>query len=203
MSVSGLFYTNVPQQCRALILTYHFLHMSTQNPENLESQIAVGSYHPTSLMGMSPSKFSRDSSTLVSNQSSTYWSFRNRQAFDMGGRLQARLPCWHRTLRIAFQLRRLELSLLSHSSLWHCVASQVHLQAAAIITWHQCSLYGAQLCSTTWQFAQCYLILAHFQHSKFNAVYIYRIVLLMLGTLHSLCLHGCTVACASCATKQV
>jgi len=72
MSVSGLFYTNVPQQCRALILTYHFLHMSTQNPENLESQIAVGSYHPTSLIGMSPSKFSRDSSTLVSNQSSTY-----------------------------------------------------------------------------------------------------------------------------------
>ena len=32
--------------------------------------------------------------------------------------------------------------------------------------------------------AQCYLILAHFQHSKFNAVCVYRIVHLTLGTLH-------------------
>jgi len=43
--------------------------------------------------------------------------------------------------------------------------------------------------STTRQFTQCYLILAHFQHSKFNTVYIYiyRIAPLTLGTLHYLC----------------
>jgi len=41
--------------------------------------------------------------------------------------------------------------------------------------------------STTRHFAQCYLILAHFQHSKLNTVYIqyiHRTDLLTLGTLH-------------------
>jgi len=60
--------------------------------------------------------------------------------------------------------------------------------------------------STTRQFAQCYLILAHFQHSKFNTVDIYicilRIDLLTLGTLHCLRLHGCAVVCASYATRR-
>jgi len=46
--------------------------------------------------------------------------------------------------------------------------------------------------STTKQFAQCYLILAHFQHSKFNTVYIYRTALSTLGTLHCSCV--CIVA---------
>ena len=51
-------------------------------------------------------------------------------------------------------------------------------------------LSGAQLRNTNRQFAQCYLIFAHFRHSKFNTVciyiYIYRIALLALETLHSL-----------------
>ena len=38
---------------------------------------------------------------------------------------------------------------------------------------HQCSLYGAQLRSTARQLAQCYLVLAHLQHSKFTTVDIY------------------------------
>jgi len=52
----------------------------------------------------------------------------------------------------------------------------------------------AQLRSTNRQFAQCYRILAHFQHSKFNTVYIYiyRIALLTLGTLQCLCV--CMIA---------
>jgi len=53
------------------------------------------------------------------------------------------------------------------------------------------------------QFAQCYLILAHFQHSKFSAVYIYRYSPLNVENASLfVCLHGCAVACASCATKQ-
>jgi len=52
----------------------------------------------------------------------------------------------------------------------------------------------AQLRSTTRHFAQWYLILTFFQHSKYNTVYIYiyRIILLTLGTLHCLCV--CVVA---------
>jgi len=47
--------------------------------------------------------------------------------------------------------------------------------------------------STTTQFAQCYLILAPFQHSKFNAVDIYMLhSLLTLETLHCLCV--CMIA---------
>jgi len=42
-------------------------------------------------------------------------------------------------------------------------------------------------CSTTRQFVQCYLILAHFQNSKFNTVYRYGIAHLTLGALHCLC----------------
>ena len=42
-------------------------------------------------------------------------------------------------------------------------------------------------CSTTRQVAQCYLILAHFQNSKFKKVYIYGIAPLTLGALHCLC----------------
>jgi len=38
------------------------------------------------------------------------------------------------------------------------------------------------------------LVLAHFQHSKFNAIYTYPMALLTLGTLDCLCLHGCAVA---------
>ena len=53
----------------------------------------------------------------------------------------------------------------------------------------QCSL-------TTRQFAQSYFIFAHFQHSKFNAIYTYPMAVLMLGTLDCWCLHGCAVACA-------
>ena len=41
--------------------------------------------------------------------------------------------------------------------------------------------------STTRRFAQCYLILGHFQHSKFNIRQKYRIPLLTIGTLHCLC----------------
>jgi len=50
----------------------------------------------------------------------------------------------------------------------------------------------AQLHNTTRQFAQCYLIFAHFQHSEFSTVYICRIALLTLGTFH--CLWVCMVA---------
>ena len=39
--------------------------------------------------------------------------------------------------------------------------------------------------STTRQFAQYYFMLAHFQHSKFNAVC--HIALSTLGTLHCVC----------------
>ena len=47
--------------------------------------------------------------------------------------------------------------------------------------------------TTRWQSAQCcHLILAHFQHSKFNThAYIHRIALSTMGTLH--CLHVCIV----------
>jgi len=41
--------------------------------------------------------------------------------------------------------------------------------------------------STTRQFAQWNLILAHFQHSKLNTLCMYRIALLTLGMLHGLC----------------
>jgi len=59
-------------------------------------------------------------------------------------------------------------------------------------------LLRCESCSTTRQLAQCYLILAHFQNSEFNTVYIYiyiyiyRIAVLTLGTPHSLCV--CMVA---------
>ena len=48
--------------------------------------------------------------------------------------------------------------------------------------------------STDRQFTQCCLVLAHFQHSKFSIryIYIYRIALSTLGTLHCLCV--CMVA---------
>jgi len=64
-----------------------------------------------------------------------------------------------------------------------CYVSAVH---------NQSSLWGSQMRNTTKQFARCYLILAHFQRCKFNTVYIHRIDLLTLGTLHSLCV--CMVA---------
>jgi len=66
-------------------------------------------------------------------------------------------------------------------------------------------LQGAQLRSTTRHFAQCYSILAHFQHSKFYTVYIQYISRSPFNAWNAslfACLHGCAVACASCATKQ-
>jgi len=62
----------------------------------------------------------------------------------------------------------------------------------------QCYLYGAQLRTTTRQFAQCYLIVAHFQHSKVSTVYIdithgpFNVGKALLFV----CMHGCAVACA-------
>ena len=57
-------------------------------------------------------KSSRDSSSLMSKLSSTHCSHRGRRASDTGGWLKTRSPCWRRTTRIAFQLkRRLELCL--------------------------------------------------------------------------------------------
>ena len=48
----------------------------------------------------------RDSFTLVSNQSSTDYFHRNRRAFDTGDTPQIRSPCWGKTSRTAFRLRR-------------------------------------------------------------------------------------------------
>jgi len=64
---------------------------------------------------VSPLKSSRDSSPLVSKQSSTHCSHRSRRAFDTGGRPQTRSPCWHWTSRIAFQLKRMPELCLSTS----------------------------------------------------------------------------------------
>ena len=50
----------------------------------------------------------------------------------------------------------------------------------------------SKLHSTTRPFAQCCLIVAHFQHSKLNTASIHRIALLTLGTFH--CLYVCMVA---------
>ena len=58
-----------------------------------------------------PLKNSRDSSTLVSNQSSTHCSHRSRRVSHTGGRQQTRSPCWHRTSRTVFRLKRPELCL--------------------------------------------------------------------------------------------
>ena len=56
--------------------------------------------------------------------------------------------------------------------------------------------------ATTRQFAQCYLILAHFQHSKFNTLYIYIAICIALSTLRTLhCWCVCMVAQMH-ATKQ-
>ena len=55
---------------------------------------------------MCPSKSSRDSSTLVSTQSSTTCSLGSRQAFSTGGRPYTTSPCCHKTSRIAFRLKR-------------------------------------------------------------------------------------------------
>jgi len=54
----------------------------------------------------------------------------------------------------------------------------VHIQLTPVFP------LSAQLRSTTRQLAQCYLILEHFQHSKFTTVYI---CIAKLGTLHCLC----------------
>ena len=50
------------------------------------------SYRSLSLC-VSPSRFSRDSSKLVSNQSFVHYFRRNRRTFDTGGRPQIRSPC--------------------------------------------------------------------------------------------------------------
>jgi len=63
----------------------------------------------------------------------------------------------------------------------------------------------AQLRRTTRQFAQCYLILAHFQHSKFNPIYTDKYIAQPVKHGNAslfLCVHGCAAACVSCATKQ-
>jgi len=55
--------------------------------------------------------------------------------------------------------------------------------------------------STIRQFAQCYLILAHSQLSKFYTVY--TLSPFNAGKAsHFVCLYGCAVAYAQCATKQ-
>jgi len=101
------------------ILVLRFLQflLATQNSKDLEkstnccdpkSRKAIGG--PKELSPHTPSvcsfMTSRDSSTLVSYESSTYCFHRSRRAFDTGGRPQTRSPCWHRTSRIAFRLKR-------------------------------------------------------------------------------------------------
>ena len=71
----------------------------------------IWAYRPKSLLRV-PFKILERLISLMSNQSSTHCSHRSRQTFDTGGWLQTRTPCWHRTLRIIFWLRRLELCLL-------------------------------------------------------------------------------------------
>jgi len=61
---------------------------------------------------------------LVSKQSPTHCSHRNRWAFNTRGRPKIRSPCWHRTSRIAFQVKRrpelcLSTSQQAKTPLWH------------------------------------------------------------------------------------
>jgi len=81
---------------------------------------------------------------------------------------------------------------LRNSDLFHrtrskCTAN-IHETLTAVLPL-RCAT--GQLRSTNRQSAQCCLVVAHFQHSKFNTVYmdiyIYRIAPLTLGTLHWSC----------------
>ena len=96
------------------------LHAPAQNSKDLEKSTnscdhstrkATGDHqsYRLNLCCVPPLKSSRDSYTLVSTQSSTHCSLGSRRAFDTGGRPYS--PCWRRTSRIAFRLRRPELCL--------------------------------------------------------------------------------------------
>jgi len=61
------------------------------------------SYRPVSLLCVHFKILERP---IVSNQSSTHCSHSSRRASETGGRPWTRSPCWHRTSRIAFRLRR-------------------------------------------------------------------------------------------------
>ena len=107
----------------------HFLHALTQNSKIWRRALIIA------ICCVSPLKSSRDSSTVVSNQSSTPCSHRTKRAFDTGGRPQTRSPCWNRASRIAFRLSRSRSCICrSHSSLRHCMAG-VRKQSVATQIW--------------------------------------------------------------------
>ena len=83
---------------------------------------------------------------------------------------------------------------------WYSRVPGCTLFSAVVL--NQWSLWGTQLRRTSRPFAQRSLILAHFQHSKFNTVYISRNPFNNWNASLVVRLHGCAVAFASCATKQ-
>jgi len=86
------------------------------------TQRAIAIYHCC----VTPSKSSRDSCTLVSNQSYTHFSRRSRRAFETGSRPQTRSRCWHRLSRISLRRGRPELCLSisqQHTTLYGTMAS--------------------------------------------------------------------------------
>jgi len=106
------------------------------------------SYHPIYLLCV-PSRSLRDLSMLTLNQSSTHYSSRNKQVFNMEGRLYIRSPCWHRTLRKVFPLRRLELCLpISRQPKisWHSMALFFNISAAVEPSANVCVAHGT-LCN--------------------------------------------------------
>ena len=97
------FLTSCMRQLKTPKIWKRALAVASPKPEKpLGTQIATVPY----LCCVTPLKFSRDSSTLVPNQSSTHWSHRSKRAFDTGGRPWTRSPWWHKISRIAFRLRR-------------------------------------------------------------------------------------------------
>jgi len=81
------------------------LEKSTNRSLNLKSHWGTQRRIALYTWCVSPTRSSKDSSTLVSNQSSTHYSHRNKRAFETGSRPQirsVRSPCWYRTSRIAY-----------------------------------------------------------------------------------------------------
>ena len=76
----------------------HFLHAPTQNSNDLEKW--TNSCDPKARTTTGGRK------ELPSNRSSTHCSHRRRRALQTGGRPWTRPPCWHRTSRTAFRLKR-------------------------------------------------------------------------------------------------
>jgi len=97
-------------------------------PQSRKSRLGTQRVIALYLFCVSPSRSSRDSSTLVSNQSSTHCSHRNRWV------LTQEVDCRSGHLADTGHWREL-FGYKSHSNLWHCIVLRPHLQAALIATW--------------------------------------------------------------------